>query len=58
MTVLKTAFWASAGLLVYTHAGYPAGLAALLGAGEAESAAPDQIVTPRAASHLGHRWAL
>jgi len=33
-------------------------LAALLGEGEAESAAPDPIVTPRAASHLGHRWAL
>ena len=33
-------------------------LAALAGAGEAESAAPDQIVTPRAASYLGHRWAL
>ena len=33
-------------------------LAALDGAGEAESAAPDQIVTPRAASRLGHRWAL
>jgi acetoin utilization deacetylase AcuC-like enzyme len=33
-------------------------LAALLGAGEAESAAPDQLVTPRAASHLGHRWTL
>lgn len=29
MTLLKTAFWASAGLLVYTHAGYPAALAAL-----------------------------
>ncbi|HYZ81803.1 MAG TPA: glycosyltransferase family 2 protein, partial [Solirubrobacteraceae bacterium] len=29
MTLLKTAFWASAGLLVYTHAGYPAVLAAL-----------------------------
>jgi glycosyltransferase involved in cell wall biosynthesis len=29
VTLLKTAFWASAGLLVYTHAGYPAGLAAL-----------------------------
>ncbi len=28
MTLLKTAFWASAGLLVYTHAGYPAALAA------------------------------
>jgi acetoin utilization deacetylase AcuC-like enzyme len=33
-------------------------LSALLGEGEAESAAPDQIVTPRAASHLGHRWEL
>jgi acetoin utilization deacetylase AcuC-like enzyme len=33
-------------------------LAALDGAGEAESAAPDQIVTPRAASYLGHRWTL
>jgi acetoin utilization deacetylase AcuC-like enzyme len=31
---------------------------ALQGEGEAESIAPDQIVTPRAASHLGHRWAL
>jgi cellulose synthase/poly-beta-1,6-N-acetylglucosamine synthase-like glycosyltransferase len=29
VTLLKTAFWASAGLLVYTHAGYPAGLAVL-----------------------------
>ncbi|HEY2317600.1 MAG TPA: glycosyltransferase family 2 protein [Solirubrobacteraceae bacterium] len=29
MTLLKTAFWASAGLLVYTHAGYPAALAAV-----------------------------
>ncbi|HTU98019.1 MAG TPA: glycosyltransferase family 2 protein [Solirubrobacteraceae bacterium] len=29
MTLLKTAFWASAGLLVYTHAGYPAALAVL-----------------------------
>jgi hypothetical protein len=29
VTLLKTAFWASAGLLVYTHAGYPAVLAAL-----------------------------
>ena len=29
MTLLKTAFWVSAGLLVYTHAGYPAGLAVL-----------------------------
>ncbi len=33
-------------------------LAALQGDGEAESAAPDAMVTPRAASHLGHRWAL
>ena len=29
VTFVKTAFWASAGLLVYTHAGYPAALAAL-----------------------------
>jgi hypothetical protein len=29
VTLLKTAFWASAGLLVYTHAGYPAALATL-----------------------------
>jgi hypothetical protein len=29
VTLLKTAFWASAGLLAYTHAGYPAVLAAL-----------------------------
>ena len=33
-------------------------LNALGGEGEAESAAPDQIVTPRAASYLGHRWEL
>ncbi|MFL5861752.1 MAG: histone deacetylase [Solirubrobacteraceae bacterium] len=33
-------------------------LAAFQGEGNAESAAPDQIVTPRAASHLGHRWTL
>ena len=33
-------------------------LAALDGAGEAESAAPEQILTPRAASRLGHQWAL
>jgi acetoin utilization deacetylase AcuC-like enzyme len=33
-------------------------IAALGGAGEAESAAPDAVVTPRAASHLGHRWTL
>ncbi len=29
VTLTKTAFWASAGLLVYTHAGYPAALVAL-----------------------------
>jgi cellulose synthase/poly-beta-1,6-N-acetylglucosamine synthase-like glycosyltransferase len=29
VTLLKTAFWASTGLLVYTHAGYPAALAVL-----------------------------
>jgi glycosyltransferase involved in cell wall biosynthesis len=29
VTLLKTTFWASAGLLAYTHAGYPAALAAL-----------------------------
>jgi acetoin utilization deacetylase AcuC-like enzyme len=33
-------------------------IAALCGAGEADSAAPDPIVTPRAASYLGHRWTL
>jgi len=33
-------------------------LAALQGDGDADSAAPDQIVTPRAAAHLGHRWTL
>jgi len=33
-------------------------LAALQGAGEAQSVAPEQIVTPRAASRLGHQWAL
>jgi acetoin utilization deacetylase AcuC-like enzyme len=33
-------------------------LAALDGAGEAESAAPDQVVTPHAASYLGHHWML
>ena len=31
---------------------------ALAGDGEAESIAPDQIVTPRVASHFGHRWTL
>ena len=29
MSVAKAIFWSSAGLLVYTHAGYPAGLAAI-----------------------------
>jgi cellulose synthase/poly-beta-1,6-N-acetylglucosamine synthase-like glycosyltransferase len=29
MTLAKTAFWASAGLLVYTHVGYPLALAAV-----------------------------
>ncbi len=33
-------------------------LAALDGEGEAESAAPEQILTPRAAARLGHQWAL
>jgi len=33
-------------------------LAALQGDGETTSSAADQIVTPRAASHLGHCWAL
>jgi acetoin utilization deacetylase AcuC-like enzyme len=33
-------------------------IAALSGAGEAESIAPDPIVTPRIASHVGHFWTL
>jgi acetoin utilization deacetylase AcuC-like enzyme len=33
-------------------------ITALGGSGEAQSAAPDQMVTPRAASYLGHRWEL
>jgi acetoin utilization deacetylase AcuC-like enzyme len=33
-------------------------LTALAGRGEAQSAAADPIVTPHAASHLGHRWEL
>jgi acetoin utilization deacetylase AcuC-like enzyme len=33
-------------------------ITALQGRGEAQSAAPDPIITPRAASHLGHRWEL
>ena len=33
-------------------------IAGLGGDDQAESIAPDQIVTPHAASHLGHRWTL
>jgi acetoin utilization deacetylase AcuC-like enzyme len=33
-------------------------LAALGGEGEAVSAAPEAILTPRAASHVGHHWSL
>jgi acetoin utilization deacetylase AcuC-like enzyme len=33
-------------------------LAAFQDRGESDSIAPDQIVTPRVASHLGHAWAL
>jgi acetoin utilization deacetylase AcuC-like enzyme len=33
-------------------------IAALQGRGEAQSAAPDPLVTPRAASYLAHRWTL
>ena len=33
-------------------------VAALQGHGDADSIAPDQIVTPRVASHLAHVWAL
>lgn len=33
-------------------------MAALGGEGEAASAAPDPLVTPRAASHVAHHWAL
>jgi acetoin utilization deacetylase AcuC-like enzyme len=36
----------------------PVTIAALGGAGEAVSIAPDPIVTPRLASHLAQRWAL
>jgi acetoin utilization deacetylase AcuC-like enzyme len=36
----------------------PVTIAALAGAGEAVSIAPDPIVTPRLASHLAHRWTL
>jgi acetoin utilization deacetylase AcuC-like enzyme len=33
-------------------------ISALLGRGQADSAAPDPLITPRVASHLGHRWTL
>ncbi len=33
-------------------------MAALAGEGEAAAAAPEQILTPRAASHVGHYWEL
>ncbi|HET8565542.1 MAG TPA: histone deacetylase [Solirubrobacterales bacterium] len=33
-------------------------MAALAGEGEAASAAPDPLVTPRAASYVGHHWSL
>lgn len=33
-------------------------ISALQGSGEADSAAPDRLVTPQVASHLGHRWRL
>ena len=36
----------------------PMTIAALSGAGEAMSIAPDPILTPRIASHLAHRWTL
>ena len=38
--------------------GVVATVAALGGEGEAESIAPDPIVTPRVASHFGHAWVL
>jgi acetoin utilization deacetylase AcuC-like enzyme len=38
--------------------GVVAVIAALHGEGEAESIAPDPIVTPRVASHFGHAWVL
>jgi acetoin utilization deacetylase AcuC-like enzyme len=46
-----------AGLFPGTGAITDAG-SALDGAGEAESIAPDPLVTSRAASHVGHFWAL
>jgi acetoin utilization deacetylase AcuC-like enzyme len=33
-------------------------IAALNGAGEAELIAPDRILTPRVAAHIGHFWTL
>jgi len=33
-------------------------ISALQGRGDADSAAPDPLITPRVASHLGHRWTL
>jgi glycosyltransferase involved in cell wall biosynthesis len=47
VTLLKTTFWASAGLLVYTHAGYPAALAALdrVRGGRGEAGASGSAVT-------------
>ncbi len=33
-------------------------IGALQGNGEADSIAPEQVVTPRAAAHIGHHWAL
>lgn len=38
--------------------GVVATLAALAGEGEADSIAPDRLITPRVASHFGHVWAL
>ena len=58
MTLLKTAFWTSAGLLVYTHAGYPAALAALdrlrgpRGAGAADDAGGDSAAEPATGATL------
>jgi cellulose synthase/poly-beta-1,6-N-acetylglucosamine synthase-like glycosyltransferase len=47
MTVLAVVFWASAGLLVYTHLGYPALLWALArGRGEAERRPRDSAPLP------------
>jgi glycosyltransferase involved in cell wall biosynthesis len=49
VTLVKTAFWASAGLLVYTHAGYPAALAALdrmRGGHDARARARDAMSPP------------